>query len=191
MELRDYQANAAELAELIGITDRQVRNLHRANVLLQNGKKYPLAQSIQAYVAYAAHGKVQSEVVDSKSRLMSAQARNAEMDADRKAGQLLDVNDVQSVVNETMTIIAGGLDSLGGRLAGELAGDTDPAIIRQKLLNETRRIRSAAADRLASLGAITDGSRDPSAATGPKRRSVGKRKPRAATRKRRAGTISK
>lgn len=191
MELRNHHVSGTELADLIGITDRQVRNLHRANVLHQAGKgKYPLAESLQAYIAYAAHGKVQSEVIDSKSRLLSAQARNAEIEADRKAGKLLDLDDVQTVLNETMTIIASQMDGLGGRLANELAGESDPAIIRQKLLSETRRIRATAADKLARLGAIADSGRDSAPAARQNTGPVGKRKTRAATGKRGARPIS-
>lgn len=155
MNLTTLEVSSADLAGVMGITKRAVDRLRRAGVLRQTSKaRYSLAGAIQSYIEYAAHGKIQSEVLDSKQRLLTAQARKAEMDADRTAGRLLDVDDVQTVLNETMAIIATQMDGLGGRLAGDLAGESDPAVIRQRLLAETRRIRATAADKLARLGAI-------------------------------------
>ena len=100
------------------------------------------------------HGKATAELGSERRRLVSAQARRAEMEVAKAEGEMLLADDVQIVLNEAMTIIANGMESLGGRLASELANDNDPASIRQKILRETRQIRSDAADKLVRLVAI-------------------------------------
>lgn len=192
MEIQDSsRVDRGSMARILGLSERQVTNLANDGVLPQSSKgKYDLVAAVQAYVHYVARGKVHTQVVDARTRLTEAQARNAEIEAERRAGQLLDREDVQTVLNEAMTIIATGMDGLGGRLANELAGDSDPASIRQKLLSETRRIRASAADKFARLGAIGDGGRHPAPAAGKKSGPVGKRKTSTPARKRRARAVS-
>lgn len=192
MEIPDSsRVDRVTMARILDLSERQLTRLANDGVIPQSTKgKYDLAVAVQAYVHYVARGKVHSQVVDARTRLTEAQARTAEIEAERRANQLLDREDVQTVLNETMTIIATGMDSIGGRLASELAGDSDPASIRQKLLSETRRIRASAADKLARLGAIGDGGGDTAPTTRSKPRSVGKRKKGATPRKRGARAVS-
>lgn len=179
------------MARILGLSERQVTRLANDGVIPQSTKgKYNLAVAVQAYVHYVARGKVHTQTVDARTRLTEAQARNAELEAERKGGQLLDREDVQTVLNEAMTIIATGMDSQASRLSGIFAKLSDPAIIRQTLLSENRQIRAGAADKLARLGAIGDGSRNPAPAAAKKPRPVGKRKARTTKRKPRARAVS-
>lgn len=94
-------------------------------------------------------------VTSEVARLKSAQAEVAELDAAARRGKVIALEDVRRAFSEAMVIIASQLDGLGGRCAAQLAGMTDAAEIRRFLLNETRRIRAAAADRLKGLGGDT------------------------------------
>jgi hypothetical protein len=98
-------------------------------------------------------GAVTSEV----ARLKSAQAEAAELDVAQKLGKVIPLEDVRIAISEAMVIVGSQLDGLGGRCAAQLAVMTDAAEIRRFLLNETRRIRAAAADRLKGLGGGTPG----------------------------------
>lgn len=153
MEIPDTsRIDRVTMARILNLSERQVTRLANDGVLPQSSKgKYNLATTVQAYVHYVSRGKVHTQVVDARTRLTEAQARNAEIEADRRAGQLLDREDVQVVVSAAMVVIATGMDSLGGRLAAELAGIDDPAAIRHRLLAETRRIRAQAAEQLRCL----------------------------------------
>lgn len=149
------EASADAVAHLLGITSRQVQRLVKTGIIPRTARgHYDLAASVQAWGAYLAQGKTTAEIGTERRRLIAAQASKTELDVRRMNGELLDAEDVAIVLNEAMTIIATGLDGLGGRLAAELASLTDTAVIRQRLLTETRRIRGVAADKLAALGAI-------------------------------------
>lgn len=128
---------------------------------------------------------------DPRSALYEEQRRKYWLENEATERQLVKLDDVQVVLNEAMVAVASELEGLPGRMAGELAGLTDPALVRQSLRVQTTNIRQAAADRLARLAAIATGGGDPAPAAAKKPRSVGKRKKGTATRKRRARAVSK
>lgn len=191
--------NVAAMAALFDLTERRIQQLASDGIIPKATRgNYELIGSVQGYIRFLRNavekqgsGSSNEDLKTKRGTYLDIRSKSEELDYLKKSGQLLDKDDVQAVLNEAMSIIGTGLDGLGGRLAGDLSGDTDPASIRLKILSETRRIRAQAADRLASLGAIANGSGNPKTAAGPKRRPVGKRKPRATARKPGAGTVSK
>lgn len=187
MSLDLSQVSGQVVADVIGITRRQVTNLTQMDVLKQTAKgKYSLADAVQAYLKWRDGGRV----LEGRRRLEDVKARREELLFDQLSGRLISIEDAQVVVNEAMVIIATQMDALPGRMASDLAGESDPAAVRQKLLTEQRRIRAAAADRLARLAIAGSGSADPAPTTGTKRRPVGKRKQGAAGGKRRARAVA-
>lgn len=128
---------------------------------------------------------------DPRNALYEEQRRKVWLENEATEHQLVKLEDVQILLNETMVGIASELEGLPGRKAGELAGITDPALVRQALRVEITNIRQAAADRFARLGAIKPGSGDTETAAAKKPRSVGKRKANTAPRKRRTRAVSK
>jgi len=97
-------------------------------------------------------------VASDTGRLRRAQAFLAELDARERIGQLAPTEDYQIAINEAMVILASQFDGLPGRTASQLATMTDAAEIRRFLLNEIRRIRAAAADRLEGWARVVAGS---------------------------------
>lgn len=161
--------NKNEFSEIIGASPRHVTNLIREGMPVDGtGKKgSPLKIDTAKALAWWRDrevekqlGKVAREAGDPETRkdadrrLAAARADRAEVEAARARAEVIPMADAQFVMNEAMAVIASQLDGLGGRLASELAAISEPAAIRQKLLAETRRIRAAAADRLAKLAAI-------------------------------------
>ncbi len=100
------------------------------------------------------------DVPQGPSRVTLLQARTAHeaykaerekiaLQIDKKA--VVDREAVKTIFAEAMVVIATQMDGLGGRLASELAGMTNPAEIQALLLRETRRIRSVAASILQKM----------------------------------------
>lgn len=178
-------ADRNTVAKIIGIDARHITRLFQEKIFTKNKKgKYDLAKTVQAYLEYKTHGQVNTERIKGKNRLDDAKAEKEELIVSKLKGESILIEDAKIAINEAMVIIGTQLDGVGGRMASELAGISEPAIIRKKLLNETRRIREAAADRLARLAVIEDSGKDSDAAAKPKRRSVGKSSKGAASRKR-------
>jgi phage terminase Nu1 subunit (DNA packaging protein) len=91
---------------------------------------------------------------DPRNALYEEQRRKVWLENEATERQLVKLGDVQVVLNEVMVAIASELEGLPGRMAGELAGLTDPALVRQALRVQITNIRQAAADRLARLAVI-------------------------------------
>ena len=109
------------------------------------------------------HGE--GKVINEVTRLRRAQADLAELDAAQKMGSLASVEDYAQATMEAMTIIGSRLTGLPGRVAGTLAGMTDPAAIRRYLTDELNAIRTSAADALTSWASSSVAARGEAPAT--------------------------
>lgn len=86
-----------------------------------------------------------------RERLAKEQADRVALDNAKKRGELIYAWQVADVLNTMAATLSAQLDSLPGRVAGELAGMTDAADIRALLLRETRAIRSSMAEHVGKL----------------------------------------
>ncbi len=137
------------LAQIIGLSDRQIRKLHDAGIFKQTDRgKYDLQETVQAWGRYLLDGKEPSDIATERRRLIAAQAKLTELNIAEKERDLIDREEVRQTVMEALVIVGTQMDGVAGRVAGELATEDEPAVIRQRLLSETRRIREAAADGL-------------------------------------------
>jgi len=181
-----------DIAEILGITPRHVTNLHKNGIFTQTKKgKYNLSETVQTFNKYSNGGKVHAELVDDKKKLDGLKIRKEAVLVAKLEGESLDREEVRIVVTTAMQVICTSMDGQAGRIAHLVSAENDPAINRQTLLDENRKIRESAVDKLKLLGSIRLDSRKPEATTKKKSRSVGKSKPSVAKRKRRAGAVAK
>jgi len=80
--------------------------------------------------------------------LTRAKRIQEEIKAKKAQGESIDLEDLKPVLFEVANIYGQQSDAMAGRLASELASIDDPAIIKARILEESRRIRSLTADRL-------------------------------------------
>jgi len=128
-----------------------------------------------------------------RERLAKAQADKTELENARRRGELVRTSDVADALARLAADLATRHDGVPGRVASELAGISDPAVIRGRLLDELRAVRGAFADATAQLadaiGAPEADGDDPPPASETKFKRVGRRKPGAAAGKRRARKV--
>ena len=142
-----------EVLAVLGISDGMLAHLFKEGVFPNEAKtgvrnRYDLPMLVQAFVKYHAEGQSRSDMAEEKRLLVIAQRKRLELEEKERTGGLVPRDDAQKAFNETMVLVATQLDGLPGRVAGELAGITEPAEVRALLLDETRRIRDAAAAKL-------------------------------------------
>lgn len=129
-----------------------------------------------------------------RDRLAKAQAIKVELANAQRRGELIFADQVAEALSTLAADLSARHDALPGRLANELAGLTDPAVIRSRLLDELRAVRGAFADASAkladTLGSGTDDGDDQPPAEEEVSEPVGGRKPRAAARKRGARPVA-
>lgn len=130
-----------------------------------------------------------------RERLAKEQADKIALENAAKRGELLFSAHVAEVLSALSADLAARHDAVPGRVAGELAGITEPAVIRSRLLDELRSVRAAFADAAGKLAQPEvdpeDVSGDPDAAAAEDSERVGRRKPHPAARKRRARVVAK
>ena len=193
MNLTDPEnVSRADIALLLDISPRQVTRYFKEGLFKQNKRgKYDLLQTNHIFQQYISNGKVQNEMIDSRKKLDDLKARKEELLLKRLEGKSLDLEEVQVVVTSAMQIICTSMDGQAGRLSHELASESDAAVIRQTLLNENRKIRQSAADKLQLLGSIRLDGRSTKTPAVKKPGPVGKRKQSVTKRKRRTRTVQK
>lgn len=112
-----------------------------------------------------------------RERLAMEQADKVALENAAKRGELVYVDHVEYVLSSLAASLAAQLDALPGRMAGELAGINEPGVIRARLLEATRSIRSAVAQAVEQLAqpdaADGDAVGDPDATEEPDGGSVG------------------
>lgn len=130
-----------------------------------------------------------------RDRLAKEQADKVALENAVRRGELAKVAHFRAIAAAAISHLNAELDGIAGRLANELAGISDPAEIRGRLLDQHRAARAAFADRLRELGELgpgdhgAGGSREAAAAPDAKR--VGRRKPSTSARKPRARSVPK
>lgn len=92
-----------------------------------------------------------------RERLYAIQAKKQELEVRRIEGELVEVEEVETVLSEMMIFFARNLDAISSRMANKLARIKEPAKIRRVLLDEIRAVRDRAADSLEGAGLNQEG----------------------------------
>lgn len=139
-------AGGKELAALLGITDRQVRNLADEGVAKRAGRgRYLLGESIRAVIAQA-EKRASSALDAEKAALMAARRQETEMRIAEKRGELVP----REEVDFTLSTVIGGMKSDLMSLPARVSRDVS---IRRAIEAEIARILNSAAARMRSRGA--------------------------------------
>jgi len=143
---KPIQMSAA--ARVIGIHYRHLARLAEQGWV----KKEPgfglvkLTSAVQGYVkslkdSTPTRNSMRTELVDMQRQKLALQIRST-------AGELLPIAMVDETIQGMSVEFVSLLEGLPSRLANELAGISEPAVVREHLLDEVRRIRSVVAKHL-------------------------------------------
>jgi phage terminase Nu1 subunit (DNA packaging protein) len=79
-------------------------------------------------------------------RLIRAQADREELENEKRRGEVIYFSTALDVMTSLVSLVTSRLEGVAGRLANELVNEPNPAVIRDKLLQEHRAIRQSLAD---------------------------------------------
>ncbi len=147
--------NREELARLLDIKFNRISQLCREGLPKLGHGTYPLVACVQWRITYW-RNKKNPEIDTHRKRLLTAQAKKAEIDNDIRTRDLIPVELIASTLNQVATTVASQLDAIAPRMANELTNQNDPAFIKQALQNETNQIRTAIAELIHDLADIED-----------------------------------
>jgi len=163
----EYFCNKVEFARFMGLSVRSLdRLIDQGMPVSQKGKKgkelrIDTSTAVTWYVEHKAHslgfirpdGGEDMEFDNNSARnlVYVEQHRKLKLENDKTEGELIPCEEVDMLFNNAITMLAGQLDGVAGRAS---SGD---AVLRQKLLDEHRRIRGAYANALAAYAADQQG----------------------------------
>lgn len=135
----------AKFAEFCGVSRATVTNWMDAGMPAKRTRRPGSEVQIDPTLAVPWVINHREPAGSQRERLAGEQADKVAMENEARRGRLIDV----ALVEETMMGLAAHLarshDAVSGRMAHELAGISDPGLIRTKLLEELREIREDAA----------------------------------------------
>lgn len=123
-----------------------------------------------------------------RERLAKEQADKVAMQNEMQRGRLIDIGVVEEVLMARAAHSAQAHDAVAGRIAHEIAGNTDPGFIRAKVLAELREVREGEAqfllrtadaiDRIAEDGERAEAAAEPDGESvgGPDKASPGRKR---------------
>lgn len=140
----ETEVSSSELACVLGITGRNIRQLVEDGQLEKVDGRFILSDSVQRYVAFKSkRNKDDEEKRLEKTRLTAdvtmkaSKAQIAKMEADELRGKMHRSEDVAAMTEDLIYTIRGLLMALPGRLAVDVATVTTPAeaaeIIRKEV----------------------------------------------------------
>lgn len=157
------QISKKELADLLGKSPRWISKLIDDGLPVAGGGGRGVEVQIdsQAAIEWLVSSAVRRELgeegededglssASTEDRLLKrARREKLQLEIDRERGRLLPGDTVAQILISVAAVYATQLDALPSRCAADLAVIDDPATIRARVFEETRRIRAATADRL-------------------------------------------
>ena len=197
-----YLVSHRELASIIGMSPRRISQLVADGMPKSGPDRYDLGICVRWWVDRWRGKEADSEEgVTQRQRLTRMQADKVQTEVQILRGTLVRAIEVEHVMAAAAAVVAGSLDSIGPRVAGEVAELQDPALIQEVLLRETRSIRESLADAfsMAAAGATLadDADEEPDAGIAdhettavPQRRPVGRPRKDPSGRKSRARPVA-
>ena len=156
-DLADLTVNCTMLAALLNISVRRVHQLAAAGTIpAPVAHRYGVVACVQAYVAFLqaivqqqGSGSSSADLKAARVQLLQVQKKNADLRFQQASGKMLPVDDVEALMLEVAAAFAGQKRSMGSRLAGRLAGMSDPKRILALLNAENDKILRGVSEKFA------------------------------------------
>lgn len=140
--------NAAEFAALCGVSPATVTNWMDEGMPCARTGRQRARVEIDPAVAIPWAIDRREPPGSQRERLAKEQADKVAMQNEMQRGRLIDIGVVEEVLMARAAHSAQAHDAVAGRIAHEIAGNTDPGFIRAKVLAELREVREGEAQFL-------------------------------------------
>lgn len=141
-----------ELAAVLGLTGRRIRQLTEDGMFRKTDGAYNLAESVQAYIRQATKEtsdedrKIDQSKRKAEMMLKASKAQVAKLEAEELAGKMHRADDVEAIMDDMIFTIRDALMALPGRLAVDAAAAGSPAEASDVIRREVHKIMTELAD---------------------------------------------
>lgn len=140
---------------LLGVSHSTFHQLQVSGVIIPVEKsKFNLRDTVQRYIAHRVEGPQGRQKKKAKDLIEDEKLRKLRIDNDLREGLTVIRADAEAVFNSAAAVIGTGLEALPGRLAGQVLNLKDPAVAREKVQKECRKLRQEFSDKLGNLSSI-------------------------------------
>ncbi|GAV24795.1 hypothetical protein ciss_07280 [Carboxydothermus islandicus] len=143
--------STSELAEILGVTDRRIRQLEKAGVIskIERGK-FDLVQAVQQYIGWIksqyAESDEELDLKKEKTLLTRAHRQKVELELQIMRGELHRSEDVRRVMNDMLGAFRARCLAIPSKVAPKIQGKTDLAIIQDLIKKEVYEALSELSD---------------------------------------------
>lgn len=140
--------NTAHLAAMFGVSERQIYNQIQNEIVIKVGaNKFDCVKSVSNYIGLMREQeeirkqspeKIRAETEAVKLRHEQYKARKTELQVLQMEGKLHYEEDVKSLWNSSVIAVKSRLTAIGVKVAPQLKGETDEAIIKELIDREVR-----------------------------------------------------
>jgi len=134
------EVSTADLATILGVTARRVAQLVEEKVLVRTARgMFDLGESVRSYMSYR-EGKLAAKLgagplYEAKRRYLEARARNSELDAQRRTGEMVPAAQIEASFAAVATAVRSALLAVPKACAARL-GMTKGVVEAEALLRE-------------------------------------------------------
>lgn len=151
MSFADMEVTDSDLAELVGITARRIRQLATEGKLKRQGRnKYPLGDSIRVLLAEQAENTDGSELQKERLLKLRAERQLAELELAKHLGEVALISEFQQAQTARAAIIQTNVMRVATRGVLRLLGETCEtrwkSVMREELSNALRSAAEADLD---------------------------------------------
>ena len=150
-----------QVADLLGLSRERITQLVKKGMPKQARGKFDAAECVQWYIRFRLEGvekPASTDVNEARKKLYDAQVVKTELETSRIKRETIPADEHMIDMSQLGVMFSSGLDAIGGRLASQLAGMTDPAEISEHLTTETNAIRESVADAITAYsGTVSSG----------------------------------
>lgn len=136
--------SGTELAAILGVTGRGIRQLREDGIIESNDGKYLLADAVQKYIEYKKKEKplsvAEKDKLDADVSIKKAKAITAVLEAKELQGKMHRSEDVQAITEDFIYTIRSMLVALPGRLAVDVAAISTAAEASDIIRKEVHQI---------------------------------------------------
>lgn len=147
---------AKEFAELCGVSQATVTNWMDAGMPCVRSGRQRISVAIDPAKAIPWAIDRREPPGSQRERLAAEQADKVAMENEVRRNRLVDIAIIEEVLMAKAAYLAHAHDAAAGRMAHELAGITDPGLIRARLLAEMREIRAGVAQHSLRVAGALD-----------------------------------
>jgi len=155
-----YAVDLHYVAAVFGVHERTVQRMAKDGMPVIGRGKYDIRACVQWQITQVSEKERTSGDLNPRDLLAIAQRQRVELEIAQLRNTLIPQDLVGRVFNGVAAMIAGQLEGIGPRMAGELADVDDPALIQARLTEEARAIRSAIAESLKDYGSLIEAELD-------------------------------